>query len=155
MMKNRSSKIFLGFAFVFATGFPVTEMQAIGHGKTSSPAKSVKVGRVIVQRAPNFGSGLVVRLSIDGTRVANIPRNQHYGDIVPAGRHVLSVVVPNSRAQPTSVRLSVKSGHVYIYTVAWASGRVLLQLSNFYSPSRRVNEEVKTRKVWPWERGKR
>src|ERR1700732_1101229 len=59
---------------------------------TPSPTPSGKVGRVIVQRAPNFGSDLFIRVSIDGKRVANIPRNQHYGGIVAAGTHILTVI---------------------------------------------------------------
>jgi hypothetical protein len=138
-------RIFFGFAFVCAIGLPVTEVQAIGHGTTGSSPTGVKTGRLIVQRAPNFGRDLVVRLSIDGRKVADIPRNQHYGDYVSVGHHVLTVLaLPNIRARgPASVRLTVKSGYVYIYTATWESDRLVLRPSNFYSPSKRVNEEIK------------
>jgi hypothetical protein len=95
-----------------------------------------------VQRAPNFGTDLVVRLSIDGTRVADIPRNQHYGGVLSAGRHVLTVLaLPNTQSRrPTSMRLRVRSGHVYIFTATWESDRLVLRPSNSYSPTMRVPE---------------
>src|ERR1700737_5651994 len=85
---------------------------------TPAPIHSGKVGRVIVQRAPNFGSDLFIRLSIDGKHVANIPRNQHYGGVVAAGRHTLmAIALPNTESRrPTPMRVTVKAGQVYIFT---------------------------------------
>ena len=99
-------------------------------------------GRLIVQRSPNFGSDLFVRLSIDGKRVADIPRNQHYGGFLSAGRHVITaLVLPNTELRrPTSIRITVKAGHVYIYTAAWEADRFILRPSDLYSPSTRVGE---------------
>jgi hypothetical protein len=61
--------------------------------------------RLIVQRAPNFGNELAVQLSIDGIKVANIPRDQHYEGASSSGRHVLTVLaLPNTeQRRPTSV----------------------------------------------------
>ncbi|MBV9618054.1 MAG: hypothetical protein JO201_02480 [Verrucomicrobia bacterium] len=108
---------------------------------TPSPTPSGKVGRIIVQRAPNFGSDLFIRVSIDGKRVANIPRNQHYGGIVPAGTHTLTVItLPNTESRrPTSIRLIVKSGQVYIFTAAWSADRLVLVPSTYYMPTARAN----------------
>jgi hypothetical protein len=108
---------------------------------TPSPTPSGKVGRVIVQRAPNFGSDLFIRVSIDGKRVANIPRNQHYGGIVAAGTHILTVIaLPNTESRrPTSIRLIVKSGQVYIFTATWSSDRLVLVPSTYYMPTTRAN----------------
>src|SRR5580693_8159349 len=94
---------------------------------TPSPTLTGKVGRVIVQRAPNFGSDLFIRLSIDGKRVADIPRNQHYGGVVAAGRHTLTALaLPNTESRrPTSMRLIVKAGQVYIFTATWDSDRLV------------------------------
>jgi hypothetical protein len=109
---------------------------------TPSPTPSGKVGRVIVQRAPNFGSDLFIRLSIDGKRVADIPRNQHYGGVVAAGRHTLTALaLPNTESRrPTSMRLIVKAGQVYIFTATWDSDRLVLAPSNYYMPTTRVGD---------------
>lgn len=141
LTSNRILRIF--FIVVCAIALPVTEIQAIGHGKTGSAPTAKKTGRLIVQRAPNFGRDLVLRLSIDGKKAADIPRNQHYGDLVSAGHHTLTVLaLPNTRARrPTSIRLTVKSGRVYIYTAMWESDRLVLRPSDLYSPTRRVNAQ--------------
>ena len=108
---------------------------------TPSPVPSGKVGRVIVQRAPNFGSDLVIRLSIDGKKAANIPRNQHYGGTAAPGRHVLSALaLPNTESRrPTSIAATIKAGQVYIFTATWESDRLILRPSNFYMPTTRAN----------------
>jgi hypothetical protein len=109
---------------------------------TPSPTPSGKVGRVIVQRTPNFGSDLFIRLSIDGKRVADIPRNQHYGGVVAAGHHMLTALaLPNTESRrPTSMRLIVKPGQVYIFTATWDSDRLVLAPSNYYMPTTRVGD---------------
>jgi hypothetical protein len=103
-------------------------------------SSSSKGARLIIQRAPNFGNNLFVRLSIDGKRVADIPRNQHYGGVVSAGRHVLTVLaLPNTEARrPTTMRLSVRSGEIYIFTAGWQSDHLVLRRSTSYSPTTAV-----------------
>jgi hypothetical protein len=98
-------------------------------------------GRLIVQRAPNFGSDLFIRLSIDGKRAADIPRNQHYGGVLAAGRHtVTALALPNTQSRrPTSISVTIKSGKVYIFTAAWEGDRLLLRPSTFYMPTTRAN----------------
>ena len=88
-------------------------------------------GRLIVQRAPNFGNDLVIHLSIDGKEVANIPRDQRYDGFVSAGRHVLTVLVlPNTQSRrPTSMRLTIRSGRTYVFTAAWEADRPVLRRS--------------------------
>jgi len=108
---------------------------------TPTPMPSGKTARLIVQRAPNFGSDLVIRLSIDGKRVADIPRSQHYGGFISAGRHTISALaLPNTEARPsTSVKLTAKAGQVYIFTATWNSDRLVLVPSSYYTPTTRVN----------------
>jgi hypothetical protein len=107
-----------------------------------APTPSGKIARLIVQRAPNFGSDLFIRLSIDGKRVADIPRNQHYGGFVTAGRHtIMALALPNTESRrPTSMRLTAKAGQVYIFTATWESDRLVLAPSNYYMPTTRVGE---------------
>lgn len=126
---------------VFALLLAGAETQARSPRPTTAPTPSGKVGRLIVQRAPNFGSDLFIRLSIDEKRVADIPRNQHYGGVLAAGRHILTALaLPNTQSRrPTSISLTIKSGHVYIFTATWESDRLVLRPSNLYMPTVRAN----------------
>lgn len=120
---------------------------------TPSPTPSGKTARLIVQRAPNFGSDLFIRLLIDGKQVANIPRNQHYGGFLVAGRHtVTALALPNTEMRrPTSIQLVAKAGQVYIFTATWSSDRLVLAPSTYYSPTTRVGEVKKKKsKIWFW-----
>src|SRR5438067_4133984 len=137
---------FLFLALAGAIWVAPTEVQAFPRlfGKprpTPAPIHSGKVGRVIVQRAPNFGSDLFIRLSIDGKRAADIPRNQHYGGVLAAGRHKLTALaLPNTQSRrPTSIGVMIKSGKVYIFTAAWEGDRLILRPSDYYSPTTRAN----------------
>ena len=96
--------------------------------------------RLIVQRAPNFGNELAVQLSIDGVKVANIPRDQHYEGALSSGRHVLTVLaLPNTeQRRPTSVSVTVRSGRTYIFTAGWDANRLVLRRSRTYVPTTAV-----------------
>jgi hypothetical protein len=140
---NNNSRILWILALVCTITVPAAEIQASSRAATASPSPGGhRSARLIVQRAPNFGTDLVVRLSIDGTRVADIPRNRHYGGFLSVGHHVLTVLaLPNTESRrPTSMRLTVQSGHVYIFTATWDSDRLVLRPSNSYSPTTRVPE---------------
>jgi hypothetical protein len=126
------SRIFLISALACAIFFRSGEIQA-------SP--SHEGGRLIVQRAANFGTDLIAQLLIDGKIVADIPRAQHYEDFVSAGRHVLTVLpVPNTEfRRPTSISLNVQSGQTYIFTAVWESDRgVVLHRSTTATDTTRV-----------------
>ncbi len=137
-MKGNSILVLVVVSVTFGLG---TQVQARPR-PTPAPTPSGKVGRVIVQRAPNFGSDLFIRLSIDGKRVADIPRNQHYGGVVSAGRHTLTALaLPNTESRrPTSMWLTVKPGQVYIFTATWNSDRLVLAPSTYYMPTTRVGD---------------
>jgi len=128
---NSIGRIFLILAFACAIFVSSTETQA---------RDSHKGGRLIVQRAPNFGTELVAQLSMDGRKVADIPRDQHYEGFVSAGRHMLTIqVLPNTEfRRPTSMNLSVQSGRTYIFTAVWESDRVVLRRSTSASDTTRV-----------------
>ena len=127
--------------------FAITFLSGTGEAQarprpTPAPTPSGKTARLIVQRAPNFGSDLFIRLSIDGKRVADIPRNQHYGGFVGAGRHtVTALALPNTEVRPpTSMGLIAKAGQVYIFTATWSSDRLVLVPSTYYMPTTRVGD---------------
>jgi len=131
-------RVFLGLAVFLAV---LTSAEARPR-PTPAPTPSGKTARLIVQRAPNFGSDLFIRLLIDWKQVANIPRNQHYGGVIVPGRHtVTALALPNTEARrPTSIRLTAKAGQVYIFTASWDSDRLVLIPSNYYMPTTRVNK---------------
>src|ERR1700676_5465005 len=123
---NFTSKIFLILAFACAFFVSGTETQA----RTSH-----KGARLIVQRAPNFGTELVVHLSVDGREVADILRDHRYDGFVSAGHHVLTVLaLPNTESRrPTSVRVTARSGHTYVFTAAWEADHLVLRRSTLSS----------------------
>ena len=90
-------------------------------------------GRLIVQRSPDFGSNLVIRLSIDGERVANIPRDHRYDGFVPAGPHVLTLLaLPNSPfRRPGSTRVIIQPGRTHLLTAGWDADRLVLRPSSY------------------------
>jgi hypothetical protein len=132
-------RIFFTFLFVLI-GVAISDAKP-----RVTPTPSGKTARLIVQRAPNFGSDLFIRLSIDGKQVASIPRNQHYGGFVSAGHHtIVAMALPNTeQRRPTSLRLTAKAGQVYIFTASWDSDRLILVPSTYYMPTTRVGEAKK------------
>jgi hypothetical protein len=115
---NAITSVFLILPLIWGIFVVSPEIQASPNG-----------GRLIVQRAPNFGTEVVVHLSVDGREVANIVRDRRYDGFISAGHHVLSVVaLPNIEFRgPTSMRLTVQGGHTYVFTAGWESDRVVLR----------------------------
>lgn len=149
-MNKRDARFLVCLGLLMFNG--IASVHALGR-PTPAPTAGGKTARLIVQRAPNFGSDLSIRLSVDGKLVASIPRNQHYGGFVSAGRHTIGVIaLPNTeQRRPTSVRLMAKAGQVYIFTASWNADRLVLIPSTYYSPTTRVGEvRKKKRKFWFW-----
>ena len=147
---NVFPKLFFSAAAVFAVLVSATDANARAratvatatpsHGGPTTSSSGHPTGRLIVQRAPNFGTDLSIRLLIDGKKVANILRNQHYGGVLAAGRHVLTALaLPNTQSRrPTTIGVTIKSRQVYIFTATWEGDRLILRPSNFYMPTTRV-----------------
>ena len=137
------ANVFMGMSILCTTLATVVDASARPHPTaTPTPSGSSRpTARLIVQRAPNFGTDLSIRLSIDGKKVADVPRNQHYGGIVVAGRHtVTALVLPNTQSRrPTSMVLTMRPGKVYIFTAMWEGDRLILRPSDYYSPTTRAN----------------
>ena len=93
---------------------PATGATPAEPGPSAETAVAQAGGRLIVVRAPNFGSNLALNLKIDGRTTANIVPGVRYDRFVPEGRHMLTVSVSNS--QPTSTVLDVRSGQTYVFT---------------------------------------
>jgi hypothetical protein len=95
-----------------------------------------RFGRLIVQRAPNFGWNLGFHLQIDGGPVTSIVQGRYYETWVPAGHHVLTVSkVPYlGYTAPTSRTVNVQPGWTYVFTAMWDSDLVYLRRLEVLSP---------------------
>ena len=94
---------------------PATRASPAEPGPSAETAVAQPGGRLIVLRAPNFGSNLALNLKIDGRTAANIVPGGRYDDFVPEGRHMLTVSVV-SNYQPASTVLNVRRGQTYVFT---------------------------------------
>jgi tetratricopeptide (TPR) repeat protein len=94
---------------------PATRASPAEPGPSAETAVAQPGGRLIVLRAPNFGSNLALNLKIDGRTAANIVPGGRYDDFVPEGRHMLTVSVVRNY-QPTSTVLNVRRGQTYVFT---------------------------------------
>jgi len=99
-----------------ASSSPATPASPEAPGPSAEIAVAQMGGRLIVLRAPSFGSNMALNLKIDGRTAANIVQGgSRYDQFVPAGRHTLTVsAVPNY--QPTSTVLNVQRGQTYVFT---------------------------------------
>ena len=129
-MTTKLHRILCILVFACAVFGAASEIQAATHHGA----------RLIVQRAPNFGNDLGVQLWIDGRKVANIPRDQHYDGVLSSGRHVLTALaLPNTeQRRPTPVGVTVRSGRTYIFTAGWDANRLVLRRSRTYVPTTAV-----------------
>src|SRR5436190_24119589 len=87
------------------------------------PANS---GRLLIYRAANFGSGLVLVLSIDGKDVATLTEGQNYNGYLSAGQHQITARIDPFHAGTRSTQKTVKiqAGQTYSYTASWTGGNV-------------------------------
>jgi hypothetical protein len=98
-------------------------------GSTASVAAPGKnAGRLIIERAANFGTDLTLNVSIDGARVAALVMGRSYNGTLSSGQHVLSLTVdPNpGGVPPTTKRLTVQAGQTYSFTAMWRGQRLVL-----------------------------
>ncbi len=105
---------------------PATRASPAEPGPSAETAVAQPGGRLIVLRAPNFGSNVALNLKIDGRTAANIVQGRSYDHFVPAGRHMLTVSAgPNYR--PTPTELNVQHGQTYVFTaIRQNTGSVVL-----------------------------
>ena len=94
---------------------PATRASPAEPGPSAETAVAQPGGRLIVLRAPNFGSNLALNLKIDGRTTANIVPGRRYDDFVPEGRHMLTVSA-GANYQPTLTVLNVQHGQKYVFT---------------------------------------
>ena len=98
-------------------------------GSTASMAgpSSKNSGRLIIQRAANFGDRLSLNVSIDGAQVAALVVGRSYNGTLSSGQHVFSLTVePNQGIPPTTKRLTVQAGQTYSFTAMWKGQSLVL-----------------------------
>ena len=108
----------LACAGIFLVGCETTQS---GAATAPPPANSA---RLLVNRVANFGSNLVLVLSVDGKDVGSFTEGRSYSGYLSAGQHVITARIdPNmSGAQPARKTLNVKAGETYSFTAGLSGG---------------------------------
>ena len=124
-MKKYSSIIYtlsLACAGIILSGCETTQS---GAATAPIPANS---GRLMVNRVANFGSNLVLVLSVDGKDVGSFTEGRNYSGYLSAGQHVIIARVnPNlTGAGPAQKTLDVKAGQTYSFTAGLSGGKMTL-----------------------------
>jgi hypothetical protein len=87
------------------------------------------LAHLIIWRSPDVGRFVWVQLSADGVPIGNIGYGRNYEGVLPAGRHVLSLLpTPNPKWRtPSQMILNMRSGQTYAFTVTGNSGHLILR----------------------------
>jgi hypothetical protein len=84
--------------------------------------------RLHVDRVANFGSDLVLVLSVDGKDVGSFTEGASYNGYLSAGQHTIVARVSPNESGVRSARktLNVTAGQTYSYTAGQSGGRMTL-----------------------------
>jgi hypothetical protein len=98
-----------------------TSIQAREARADSASVSSGENARLVVTRAPNFGTFEFVNLFVDGVQVADLGFNQTYDAILRPGQHVVSMTTnPDIDVNtPSPIYVSAKPGQTYAFTAIW------------------------------------
>jgi hypothetical protein len=105
-------------------GLILAACETSGPGAASAPPPNS--GHLIVNRVANFGTDMVLVLSIDGKDVATLTEGNNYSGYLPAGQHTITARVDPFQAgtSPTRKTLTIQAGQTYNYTASWSGQRV-------------------------------
>jgi hypothetical protein len=94
---------------------------------------NIPPGRLIIDRAANFGWNLAYHLQIDGRSVANPALGHTYSTWLSAGPHVLTVhkVPAFGFVEPTSITVIIQPGAEHLYQAVWDSNLVYLEPAGY------------------------
>jgi hypothetical protein len=106
-------------------------ISTIAQGETARYLRSnhhYPPGRLVVDRAANFGWNLGFNLLIDGASVGSVAQGHSYSTLLPPGPHVLTVqkVPATGFSAPTSTTVNIQPGMDHLYVAMWDSGLVYL-----------------------------
>ena len=98
-----------------------TSIQAREARADSASGSSGNNARLVVTRAPNFGTLEFVNLFVDGIQVADLGYNQSYDAILRPGQHVISMTTnPDIDVNtPSPIYVSARPGQIYAFTAVW------------------------------------
>ena len=84
--------------------------------------------RLLVNRVANFGSDLVLVLSVDGKDVGSFTEGNSYNGYLSPGQHTIVARVSPNEAGIRAARktLNVTAGQTYSYTAGQSGGRMTL-----------------------------
>jgi hypothetical protein len=125
--KNSSAKNVL-LMLVFGCAIFISTIAQAGPRGGYLHSRHLPPGRLIVDRAANFGWDLAFHLQIDGRSVGNIAQGHSYSTLLPAGPHVLTAYkVPRAGfSAPTSTTVNIQPGADHLYIAMWDSNLVVL-----------------------------
>jgi hypothetical protein len=85
--------------------------------------------RLIIHRAPNFGSRQWLRIWIDHTEFKAIAIGHDFTSTISPGRHVIAVLPMDNpwHFRPTTLLLNARADRTYEFTAAWNNDRVYLE----------------------------
>ena len=124
-MKKYSSFVYM---FILAcVGLILIGCETTQSGTATAPPPP-NSGRLYVDRVANFGSDLVLVLSVDGKDVGTFTEGRHYSGYLTAGQHTITArVSPNEAGiRPAHKTLNVKAGQTYSYTASQSGGSMTL-----------------------------
>ena len=112
----------LACAGIFLVGCETTQS---GAAAGPPPPNSA---RLLVNRVANFGSNLVLILSVDGKDVGSFTEGRSYSGYLSPGQHTITARVdPNEGGiLPARKTLNVKAGQTYSYTAGQSGGSMTL-----------------------------
>lgn len=124
--KHRFAKIIL-LTLVFGSAMFNSTLVQGGAGYLRN--SNIPPGRLIIDRAPNFGWNLGYHLQIDGQPITSVVQGRTYSTWLSAGPHVVTILkVPASGYQEsTSTTVNIQPGGEHLFLAMWDSNLVYLQ----------------------------
>ena len=124
-MKKYSSVIYI--LSLACAGLVLIGCETTQSGAASAPPPP-NSARLLVNRVANFGSDLVLVVSVDGKDVGNFTEGRSYSGYLSAGQHTITARVdPNQTgAGPARKTLNVKAGQTYSFTAGLSGGNMTL-----------------------------
>jgi len=122
--------VFLMLVFGSAMFLSTLAQGGAGYLRTNN----IPPGRLIIDRAANFGWNLAYHLQIDGRSVANPTLGHTYSTWLSAGPHVLTVykVPAFGFVEPTSITVNIQPGAEHLYQAVWDSNLVYLEPAGYW-----------------------
>ena len=109
-------------------GIALVGCETTGTGAAATAPPPPNSARLLVNRVANFGSDLVLVLSVDGKDVGSLTEGNNYSGYLSPGQHTITARVSPNETGVRAARktLSVKAGQTYSYTAGQSGGSMTL-----------------------------